>query len=448
MDMFKGRGRSPLRRQWGAPKAVLSQRSALRLAVVIVILAFVRIVDLHVHYRDALRAKYLPTDFAKIPSAENVPSGPQGLIDDEVVHSEREDMLANRDQWRLLGGGYEGVVYTYNDSVIKIYEESWSTFRNCHPSDPRVSWPAEIPATLLLGGLESDRDFDVGPHRESFIPVRDYFLAKPAAGASTPESDAPSSLKWHMVTPFIRAGTLQHLGKRLSTSDPPQSPGDIDRVYRPAFESLLSALGYMHEEHRLCHDDVKLDNVFVASEQDPTRWMLADLGNAREPSHPYHQSALWTSDTPQHADCRINDIIRLTQSYLDFVRLASSDSAVFDAAFFDASEPLFRLYWGVMRDPAGAAEVKRLSDAHLPAGLSEDLKSPLAPTSASGDAPLEMPTASWSASVMSFLIGRRPVLAWRVSRQLRVGSSELWAKVFGLTPLLGTPRSGCQAVAG
>jgi len=105
-----------------------------------------------------------------------------------------------------------------------------------------------------------------------------------------------------------------------------------------------------------------------------THWLLGDFGNVREIEHPYHSTHIWTRDSLQHRDCRINDVVRLLRTYISFLRIASSSSSStstststspsispsasssasakieFDKVFWTASEPWSKLYWTAIRE--------------------------------------------------------------------------------------------------
>src|SRR5690606_12814930 len=105
-----------------------------------------------------------------------------------------------------------------------------------------------------------------------------------------------------------------------------------------------------HEDHNLCHDDVKTDNIFISPSSSTAnstgpQWLLGDLGNARHPSHPYHSSYLWAPLNSQLPDCRANDVFRLLKSYATFLRRSVSDAHAFDRVFFEGTEAWSCLYW-------------------------------------------------------------------------------------------------------
>ncbi|WYZ42669.1 hypothetical protein EsH8_VI_000368 [Colletotrichum jinshuiense] len=268
------------------------------------------------------------------------------------------------------------------------------------------------------------------PHREMFVPVKDYFLA------STGPLQPP---KWHFVTQFLKSGTLKNLAKKLRASENPHSYYELDRMFRPSFESLLSALDNLHQAHNLCHDDVKLDNIFVASEDDPRQWKVGDLGNAREPNHPYHFSALWVADTPQLRDCRANDALRLTKVYLQFLRLASKNSEEFDEALLQGVDNLSRFYWTVARaaPPASAAEIREQSAIYQPELDGEE-------TLRVTTEPAEVTVSRGWAPAAEAILGWKGSLRKAVKMELRVGASEDLGRLFGLTWIFGIPIATCQ----
>ncbi|KAL8883095.1 MAG: hypothetical protein Q9192_007463, partial [Flavoplaca navasiana] len=128
------------------------------------------------------------------------------------------------------------------------------------------SWPAEIQATIMLGGFEprgdgpglnAERDFDI-------LPALDYFLVRDNNCCSKP-------LTWHLVTPYLSKGTLTHLARTLETRN--QTSSALDEFYRPAFHRLLESLSRLHKLG-VCHNDVKPDNIYI---RDELHWLLGDL---------------------------------------------------------------------------------------------------------------------------------------------------------------------------
>ncbi|ROV87244.1 hypothetical protein VMCG_10755 [Cytospora schulzeri] len=290
-------------------------------------------------------------------------------------HADRQGLLQNRGKWKSLGSGYEGDTFAYNGSVIKVFKPGRSPLRNCVPDvSPNIQWPPEIPVSLLLGGLRDQQHHASSASAQNdFLPVIDYFLLP------TSRNNHPG--EWHLVTPFLKSGTLEHLAKRLRLQDNPLTPDEVDARFRPSFNRLLRALDTMHMEHNLCHDDIKMDNIFVTrqsstteatantssilSNGDDAHWLLADLGNARQPSHTYHSSLLWAHDNDQHADCRVNDVVRLVKSYMFFLQSASSTrNDAFNEPFLTASAPWSQLYWFTInsaRQPLdGTASAQRI----------------------------------------------------------------------------------------
>ncbi|KAJ9638432.1 hypothetical protein H2199_007121 [Coniosporium tulheliwenetii] len=260
-----------------------------------------------------------------------------------------------------LSAGCEGNTAIYRDEetgsdvVIKSFR---TQLRNRLPEYARRTfagsidyWPAEIPATLLLGGMmnvtsesNTTETVDVS-FKSDFVPAVDYFLIVSS------ESGAPVSPTWRLVTPFIRGGTLQTLASKLK-EDRPQKPHELDAFLRPAFNRLLAALRDLHAKE-LCHDDIKIDNIFAL---DQTRWLIGDLGRAREVQHPYHYTHGWQSKN-QWSECRLNDVRRMLKTYLTVLRTAAADADRFDAEFYTERQPWSKLYWDFMRRPALAGEL-------------------------------------------------------------------------------------------
>ncbi|KPM35861.1 hypothetical protein AK830_g10708 [Neonectria ditissima] len=249
----------------------------------------------------------------------------------------RQDIWAHRHEWKPLGSGSEGEAFTYNNTVIKIYKTAHHPFRNCVPAIvPEMRWPTEIAATLVLGGMAVPQSFQ---QDTAFLPVTDYFLS-PATETQSP--------KWHFLTQFLPMGNLAKLSKRLHDSDHSYNGLELDMIFRASMERLLQALGRMHEKYDLCHDDIKLDNIWLSGSEDlegAKHWILADLGNVRELSHPYHFSMLWSKLNNNLPDCRANDVLRLLKAYVRFLREAVDDVATFDMQFFQAQEPWAQLFW-------------------------------------------------------------------------------------------------------
>jgi serine/threonine protein kinase len=97
-------------------------------------------------------------------------------------------------------------------------------------------WPTEIPASLIAGT------------EQGFLPVKDILFARYSPGQEA---------QWHLVTPFMKGGTLQTHAKSVSQSrsDGEVSIRTLDIRFRPRFEELLTELQLLHSRG-LCHNDV------------------------------------------------------------------------------------------------------------------------------------------------------------------------------------------------
>ncbi|KAH7041461.1 uncharacterized protein B0I36DRAFT_371657 [Microdochium trichocladiopsis] len=336
------------------------------------------------------------------------------------THDSRH-VLDHRDQWRRLGGGIEGEVFRLNGTVIKTFNIRRSPLRNCVPGASRETrWPSEIPASLLLGGMRDDLHDE-----DDFLPVKDYFLTSP-----TDHSKA----SWHFVMPYLEGGSLLHLADRLRTLG--LTYRELDAMFRPSLNRLLAALDKMHNDYQLCHDDIKPENVFVAtfakdgSTHTDTHWLLGDLGNVRSWVNQYHASRLWQRESGQHADCRINDAIRLVKTYVLFLRVSVADTAPFDAAFWAGGEPWSHLYWWATKGYVpGSIAASSLRDKSLE----------VAPRAV--DEYREQEHGIWSFSCLL----NSACIQTATKRELmtRMVVKESRARFLGLTGIFGLPSTSC-----
>jgi serine/threonine protein kinase len=294
-----------------------------RVAVVFFILALFQQQHLYLSSRQALSEKYSATNFN---SHDNGDLQVRSWQPDDEHSKLQDELMANRAAWKVLGEGWEGRVFAYEDSVIKTFTPGRSPFRNCAPDATR--WPTEIPASLQFGGSAAD---DANATNDGFLPVKAHYMA-----SITPGEPA----EWHLVTPLLEGGNLRSLAEKLSSEETPMTYSQIDARYRPAFNELLKNLGTLHDAG-YCHDDMKPANIFI---QDESHWAIGDLGNVREVFHPYHSSRIW-KDNDQLEDCRANDVIRALQSYLKFIQSSAADEDDFNAAFYEGQAPLSRLFW-------------------------------------------------------------------------------------------------------
>jgi len=253
---------------------------------------------------------------------------------------------------RHLGQGGEGKTAIYVDTttdelvVVKTY--NYGKRGNAIPERLRplfsaytTQWRNEIEASIRFGQWREQQ------FSRFFVPVKDYFIL---------QSSTDKTWTWSLVTPFIQGGTLVNLAKQSRGRE--QSPAELDRTYRPVLHSILKVLAPMHVDG-YCHDDVKLDNIFV-SVSDPKHWLLGDLGQVRHEGHAMHKSWGW-KDRNQWADCRINDVRRLLKTYIAFLRDASGNPEGFDRAFVEREEVWSQFYWEWMARPVDAETTVELS---------------------------------------------------------------------------------------
>jgi len=329
--------------------------------------------------------------------------------------------LSNRDSWRVLGSGWEGSTFIYDDVVIKTFNAGQSPFRNCAPFEhsSHSKWPTEIPASLYFGGTTAAPNWNNNDssHNDTvayagFLPVKAFFLA-PA-----PE-DSTNTPQWHLVTPLLRQGNIKALARRNRDDNPVKMPAEIDTLYRPKFNRLLQSLQSMHEAG-FCHDDMKPSNIFV---EDDGNWILGDLGNVRHISHSYHSSRIW-QDNEQLLDCRANDAIRALKSYMSFLRTASMDKHGFDLDFVHGSTSYGQLF--------------RDAIASMPVMTAEML---LRRSSVNNLGLTVRGSARPHTQQMSFF--ERQWLDKRVQRALRTSISERFARMVGVTWLFGVPQGLC-----
>lgn len=352
-----------------------------------------------------------------------------------LEEANRSALIAAESSWRPLGSGFEGSTFTWNGHVIKTFNAEQSPFRNCFDSrlagrlqhksyevETSVTrWPTEIPASLIAGTMQG------------FLPVSDAFFAR---------SSSDEIAQWHLVTPLMQGGTLKILAKSVSESelDSDTTTQALDVRFRPRFDELLTALQQLHERG-LCHDDIKTGNIFVATSdtEDDGAWLIGDLGNVRQVSHPYHFSALWTSRNRQLPDCRANDALRAIKAYLQFLRQASESSqgpvSNFDQALFENNKPWARLFWRAGEAGTG------LSTGKLVQWASDEEH----PTSeASSDSVMRSTaTGTCGVSLLRSFLGWQRVCARASVAALKTSASEGWVRALALTWVFGVPVGKC-----
>ena len=159
---------------------------------------------------------------------------------------------------------------------------------------------------------------------------------------------------WAMVTPYIEGGTLLTLAEATKVHERTQRK--LDKIFRPAFNSLLEKLSELHKAG-YCHDDIKPDNVFIAN---TTHWILGDLGNVRHYDHPWHTTGRWQREN-QWPDCKRNDVRRVLKTFMVFLREAGADKTEFEHSFYARDQAWSRLYWDYMDTPVSAHQLLTLS---------------------------------------------------------------------------------------
>lgn len=428
-------------------------RIALAAALLVGSLHFMR---KHLIYRAALTLKYTPTTFPHIRTETEAALGDSSWQWEEAdapsstplpsSSFDRQDFLNHRSDWHRLGGGFEGEIFQYGDNVAKVFRKTNAPFRNCVPgASPELRWPTEISASLILGGITNGSRGSIEGDDERidkdaiFLPVTDYFLAPKARGEQP---------RWHFLTPFLPLGGLGKLAKRLRHEDRPRTTRELDTLFRPSLERLLRGLDEMHTTHELCHDDVKLDNIFIASPRsdgpqayEATHWMLGDLGNVREVDHPYHSSLVWLEKGRNLPDCRATDVLRLLKVYISFLRQSVRDTASFDKALFRGAEPWSALFWSVRHAAWGIGEMRLLSAASA-LDMSQAKYRTIDLPNMSGQIGPHIPElrSPW----YRMLVGERRILAMATGKLLDVRTGEAMAKAWALAPILGTPSSPCE----
>lgn len=400
-------------------------------------------------YRSELAIKYTPTVFPWLRLEEKTIledkhwqwSAPS---DESSGSFDREGFVEHRHEWQRLGRGFEGETFQYDGSVVKVFLTHNAPFRNCVPgTSPELRWPTEISASLILGGQNNDGREHINEDA-TFLPVTDYFLS--------PETDGQKA-RWHFLTPFLPSGGLPRLAKRLREEDTAYTAQDLDVVFRSSLDRLLGGLDEMHTGHELCHDDVKLDNIFVdaptahgdeteaaPNPNETTHWLLGDLGNVREIEHPYHSSLLWLASGKNLADCRANDVVRLLKVYMQFLRQSVSDKASFDRELFRGAEPWSALFWSVWAAPRGDGGTLSATKA---LDMSQNVHHPLSQPDDSGLRGREVPELD--NTLYRLVLGERRILSWATGHLLNVKMGEGKARWWALVPFLGMPYAPCQA---
>lgn len=384
--------------------------------------------------RSALRAKYSPTtyDFLTADQRSRLLGdrwrwNEAETVEDPVTAYSRHRLLQHRHEWRDLALNSDEETFMYEGVVVTIYTSEIGSLRDCMPYSS-VRWPTAIAASLVLGDSADRVHFE---ESNDVIPVVDYFLAPSADGTGQ---------NWFLVTPVMSAGNLGHLAKQLRQSEHKRTAQDLDSIFRPSFEHILTTIHDMHTVNGLCHDIIKPDNIFVAAEtaapNSSTPWLLSGMSNVREVDHPYHRSSIWTRS--QLSDCRANDVVQLVKTYMWFLSRAVDNNADFNDQFLTGETAWSRLFWATWYDmqqkqPITASRLLARSQS-----LDFVADSPSRPSSF-GLWPVELrDPVYWS------LMGREKTLARAVKNKLSFGASDSSARLWGLTSILGMPETSCQ----
>jgi serine/threonine protein kinase len=403
-------------------------------AAILFVAALLHLITICRSSRSALRAKYTPTTYDVLTADQRSRLlgdrwrwNEAETVEDPVTGYSRHRLLNNHHEWQNLTTTPDEKAFMYEGVMVTIYSSKVGALRDCMPYSS-VRWSTAIAASLVLGdtedGLHNQKKNDV-------MPVVDYFLAPSADGTGQ---------SWFLVTPVMSAGHLGHLAKQLRQSEHKHTAQDLDSIFRPSFEHVLTSVHDMHTINGLCHDDIKPDNIFVAAEtagyNSSTPWLLSGMSNVREVDHPYHKSSIWTRN--QLRDCRANDVLQLVKTYMKFLSDAADSNAEFNDQFLTGETAWSRLFWATWYDmqqkqPITASRLLARSQS-----LDFVADSPSRPSSF-GLWPVELrDPVYWS------LMGREKTLARAVKNKLSFGASDSSARLWGLTSILGMPETSCQ----
>ena len=291
---------------------------------------------------------------------------------------------------RQLGRGYEGQADVYTCQRTRktvIIKTFFSTTRM--DSAPREvvdrlqlehnitanKWPSDITATLRRynNGLSagSGEDLTVNAIDAFYVPSN--------------STDPSRPLLWKMVLPLY-AGALDSPTEALSYLN--MSTSAIDFLYRPRYRTVFEGLARMHttrdpalNNSGFCHDDIKLDNLFLRNEQHEI--VLGDMGQTRTLDDQFHRG--WI-------DCRLVDAHRAWKSYLVLIRDASMRGrgpSEFDAQFATRTTEWAAAYWRWVEEDTA------LPQNMLEEGAEEDVGGDAAAAAAGGGVGKREPKRFW-----------------------------------------------------
>lgn len=251
----------PVRYRPGTVMARLTRILSIRTTRVVALVLLILLCLINRHMPVDLKGA--PTDFSSLPDLSNRSSSTQ-LPRQLVRQLQGSSGLDIDDRYifvRELGSGCEGTVRLYRDTstgrpvAIKVFQSKYRNPLPAHISEALEAesvkyWPAEIPATILLGesalGMNDSgliADHEIEPSSVDVLPALDYFLIRGS-------TRLPPALVWHLVTPYLGKGTFIDLSKRLAADS--RSFTDLDLSLRPKLHRLLGSLARMHRIGVVC----------------------------------------------------------------------------------------------------------------------------------------------------------------------------------------------------
>ncbi|KAI5818949.1 hypothetical protein BZA77DRAFT_175119 [Pyronema omphalodes] len=248
-----------------------------------------------------------------------------------------------------LGRGYEGQADIYHHVpsnktvVIKTFfsmtrdqQLPYSVLALLEKNNITISrWPVDLSATLRrYTGSDNTYRFSISETDDEDNEVdtsnTNTTLTTPKDGTIHPldifhvPNTPPQTHPWRMVLPLY-PGSLDSVASTTAFLN--LTTADLDFLYRPHFSAIFRTLGQMHQTteytgslsasdftiNGFCHDDVKLDNIFLKNRQHEL--LVGDMGQVRSLEHDWHKSNKW--------ECRLIDAHRSWRTYLTLLREGS-----------------------------------------------------------------------------------------------------------------------------